>query len=115
MAVNPMTPTTDWRKSFKKHADNLFQRVHVHETFYREVGRLESFIAQTIKAERQKAVAEALSTKVNRLEIIDHTAKGPGRAYVKWEEGDFTFTLDLQDQGRTLKIFLDDFKEGDGN
>lgn len=51
--------------------------------------------------------------KVNRLEVIDHTGKTlvVGRAYVKWEDYDFTVTLSAQDDGKTLKIFLDNVKE----
>lgn len=41
---------------------------------------------------------------VNRLEVIDYT--GDGRAYVKWVPFDFDVELQLQDDGRTLKIFV---------
>lgn len=41
---------------------------------------------------------------VNRLEVIDHT--GDGRAYVKWVPSDFDVHLQLQDDDRTLKIFV---------
>ena len=49
--------------------------------------------------------------KVNRLEVIDHTLTGGGRAYVKFEDKPpFDFELDYQDQGKTLKIFLQDIE-----
>ena len=52
---------------------------------------------------------EAMNTsKVNRVEVIDHTKsveKGGGRAYVFWEDG-AKVELSLQDEGRTLKIFI---------
>jgi hypothetical protein len=48
--------------------------------------------------------------KINRIEVIDWTKpieeKG-GRAYVKWENNPLNIMYDLQDDGRTLKIFLD--------
>lgn len=47
--------------------------------------------------------------KVNRVEVIDHTKlfnEGGGRAYTKWQDG-ITVWYDLQDDNRTLKIFID--------
>lgn len=52
--------------------------------------------------------------KVNRLEIIDHTKpaeEGGGRVFVKRDDN-FTLGMDIQDDGRTLKIFLG--PKGDG-
>jgi hypothetical protein len=46
--------------------------------------------------------------KVNRVEVIDHTKSledGGGRAYVFWEKT-AKVELQLQDDGRTLKIFI---------
>lgn len=46
--------------------------------------------------------------KVNRVEVIDHTLdidNGGGRAYVKWEN-DIEVSVDLQDNNKTLKIFI---------
>lgn len=46
--------------------------------------------------------------KINRVEVIDHTLpleQGGGRAYVKWQDG-INVELQLQDEGRTLKIFI---------
>lgn len=46
--------------------------------------------------------------KVNRVEVIDHTKdfeNGGGRAFVLWEKG-IHVNLVLQDQDRTLKIFI---------
>lgn len=40
---------------------------------------------------------------VNRVEVIDET----GRAYTKWEETPFTVQMVLQDDERTLKLFLE--------
>lgn len=48
--------------------------------------------------------------KVNRLEIIDHTKSGQGRAYLKWEAVEFEVAFELQDDNQTLKIFLKDKK-----
>lgn len=43
---------------------------------------------------------------VNRLEVINHTEGGSGREFVKWAEERFEVELSVQDDGRTLKIFL---------
>lgn len=55
---------------------------------------------------------EELAT-VNRIEVVDWTEStaGGGRAYTKWIEDNFQVSYQLQDDGRTLKIFLTD--EGD--
>lgn len=50
---------------------------------------------------------------VNRFEVIDHTSEGDGRSYVKWVDDDFDVTLDLQDNARTLKVFLKQQLHGD--
>lgn len=47
-----------------------------------------------------------MRTQVNRVEVIDHTAGGEGRVFTKWTEGEFEFETVIQDEGRTLKIFL---------
>jgi len=47
--------------------------------------------------------------KVNRVEVIDWTKpveEGGGRAYVKWEDK-LDVKYELQDNNRTLKIFID--------
>lgn len=43
-------------------------------------------------------------TKVTRVEVIDHSPDGKGRAFVKW--GVKSLELSYQDDGRTLKIFI---------
>ena len=46
--------------------------------------------------------------KVTRVEVIDHTKsfeEGGGRAYVFHEDG-AKVSLDIQDEGRTLKVFI---------
>ena len=46
--------------------------------------------------------------KVTRVEVIDHTKpfeEGGGRVYVSWEETNKVEVL-LQDDGRTLKVFI---------
>ena len=45
---------------------------------------------------------------VNRIEVIDHTKDGEGREYVKWVKKKFNVEFSLQDDDRTLKIFLSD-------
>lgn len=44
--------------------------------------------------------------EVNRIELIDHTLTGEGREFSKWEGKPFVVEYSLQDDGRTLKIFL---------
>ena len=39
---------------------------------------------------------------VTRVEVIDEN----GRSYVNWDN-DYMVTIQLQDDGRTLKIFID--------
>lgn len=47
--------------------------------------------------------------EVNRIEVIDWTLTSlEGRAFVKWEKENFKVSYDLQDNGKTLKIFLVD-------
>lgn len=50
-------------------------------------------------------------SKVTRFELIDHRegSDTPGRAIVRY---DVDVELSLQDQGRTLKVFLKDQNEG---
>lgn len=43
-------------------------------------------------------------TQVNRIEVIDEN----GRAYVKWVDTPLKVSYGLQDNGRTLKIFVDE-------
>ena len=50
-------------------------------------------------------------TPKTRIEVIDQTTTGTGREYTKWVSEEFTVTLEEQDSGRTLKIFLEDVEE----
>ena len=50
------------------------------------------------------------TTNVTRVEVIDHSDFGMGRAYVRWDE-QIKVELSLQDDGRTLKIFISDRNE----
>lgn len=45
------------------------------------------------------------TSNVTRVEVIDHTMTGKGRSYFHWEE-DSKVELSLQDEGRTLKVFI---------
>lgn len=45
--------------------------------------------------------------KVTRVEVINHRKDGTGREYVNWHK-DNAVTYQLQDSGRTLKIFIVD-------
>lgn len=49
------------------------------------------------------------TSKVTRVEIIDHTKpvdKGGGRVYGLYTEASSRVELQLQDDGRTLKVFI---------
>ena len=49
----------------------------------------------------------------NRIEVIDHTSNAEkfGRAFVKRGEVEFTVTVEEQDDGKTVKIFIDDARD----
>lgn len=49
---------------------------------------------------------KGMGGKITRLEVIDHTSDGEGRAYHKWAKEPFSVTYDIQDDGRTVKVFL---------
>jgi hypothetical protein len=56
-------------------------------------------------------------SKINRVEIIDWTDDdrlGGGRCFVHWDDETFA-DIDLQDDGRTLKVFIKTQKEANGN
>jgi hypothetical protein len=43
---------------------------------------------------------------ITRLEVVDWTPTGAGRDYMKWVKEPFRVEAELQDNNRTLKIFL---------
>ena len=43
--------------------------------------------------------------KITRLTVVDHTTGGGGRVLEKW---DVKVELSVQDDGRTLKVFVND-------
>ena len=61
-------------------------------------------LQDTIKDTEERVIGEV--EKVNRVEVIDDT----GRAYVNWEDK-LDVKLDIQDEGRTLKIFINKLKK----
>lgn len=52
-----------------------------------------------------------LKYQVNRLEIIDHTIASNNRCFVKHVDYDFIISPEMQDNGKTLKLFLSDIKQ----
>ena len=44
--------------------------------------------------------------KANRFEIIDQTDAGEGRVFTRWSSQDFQISVEIQDNGKTVKIFL---------
>lgn len=43
---------------------------------------------------------------ITRVELIDHTAKGEGREFVRYYDRPVSVETDIQDDGRTVKIFV---------
>jgi len=54
-----------------------------------------------MKNKEEQKIMNQLLDKVNRVEVIDEK----GRNYVNWDDAN-TVELDLQDDNRTLKIFI---------
>lgn len=52
---------------------------------------------------------------ITRVEVIDHSHKGEGRDFVRYYDKPIMFELDLQDDDRTLKIFIKDQDETDND
>lgn len=55
------------------------------------------------------------TTKISRVEVVNHcshrTEEDRGRVYVYWDAKDRSdIQLSLQDEGRTLKVFIRDKK-----
>lgn len=51
-----------------------------------------------------------LLEEVTRFEVIDHSTSGEGRVFVLNNK---SYILSLQDDKRTLKVFINDLKEYD--
>lgn len=49
-------------------------------------------------------MAQLSTNRINRVEIIDHTPNGEGRAYIK--RGDLEVEIQQQDADKTIKIFI---------
>lgn len=45
------------------------------------------------------------TSKVNRVEVINHVPRRRGREYI-YRRGKIAVTVQLQDAGRTLKVFI---------
>ena len=61
----------------------------------------EEYEGDVIKTPSRKSIDVA---NVTRFEVIDHSENGSGREYVR--KGISILDVSLQDDGRTLKIFL---------
>lgn len=70
--------------------------------------RMKTALTQLLNSEVEKAVK-----KVNRFEVIDET----GRAYVKGSiyGSPVKVELSYQDDGRTLKVFVAQLNQGEGD
>lgn len=89
-----------------------------------EPGEYEQLLANTCSPDEarrrtdsaeQKLMAMGITkpqVKVNRLEVIDHTPSGTGRDYVKGPHKQlFRVDMQVQDNGRSLKLFLTEVEE----
>lgn len=52
---------------------------------------------------------------ITRLEIIDHTIANNNRCFVKHVDYDYIVSPELQDNGKTLKLFLSEIKQENNN
>lgn len=66
-------------------------------------------IRQLILDDRAKHVKEIKT--VNRFEVINHLSDGSGRETVVWKDSDFTVETSMQDDNRTMKVFLLDIED----
>jgi len=107
--------TNTKQKTIKERARELLKKLEVHykvkdKVHYRDlVGDknltlITKALQDTIKDTEERVIGEV--EKVNRVEVIDDT----GRAYVNWEDK-LDVKLDIQDEGRTLKIFINKLKK----
>ena len=55
---------------------------------------------------------QAITTgqNITRVEVIDHTAKGQGREFVRYYDRPVDIQSSVQDEGRTLKIFVSELE-----
>lgn len=51
-----------------------------------------------------------IEQKITRVEIIDHTEKGVGREFVRYYDRPVDIKQSIQDEGRTLKIFISELE-----
>ena len=72
---------------------------HLYELKFQELFRM---------FEKSITYNPLVGDKVTRLEVIDHTDGGEGRAYTKRSADPIKINCQLQDDDRTLKIFLKD-------
>ncbi len=76
------------------------------------MAQIVEMIKKALQSQADKT-REELTSNVNRVEVIDYTKsieKGGGRAYVKWED-ELDVRLDIQDEGKTLKVFINKLKK----
>lgn len=51
-----------------------------------------------------------IEQKITRVELIDHTEKGVGREFVRYYDRPVDIKQSIQDEGRTLKIFISELE-----
>ncbi len=89
--TTPMTDKDDW-------IDKIYYLFIDSDA--EDLREFKAAIQQHIQAEK---IAD--TSKVTRFEVIDHTKDGTGRDFVKYG---VSVELSLQDNNRTLKVFLSD-------
>ena len=71
---------------------------------------LEKYLNAKKKGELQEVQEDLMTKSITRFEVIDHTSKKRGRIVVEYN---VNVELSLQDDNKTLKVFLTDKKKGE--
>lgn len=83
---------------------------------HREDGALEPLSSGELASEHEtlakaspRGTQDKQPSTITRFEVIDWTANAKlGRGFIKWEDFTFNVQFDIQDGGKTLKVFLCD-------
>lgn len=99
--------TTDKRAELKERINSIIDKARAGLHPSDATGAILTLVDQytTTVAE------EAQTHTVNRFEVINHMSDGSGRQVTVWHGEPFKVEPSLQDDGRTLKIFLTDIEQ----
>ena len=85
----------------------LVEQLKLHETGEAEWMSKSSTINRALRMEKEQIELPDYD-KVTRFEVIDHTSSKEGRIFVKYS---VMVDVSIQDNGRTMKVFLKDKNE----